>query len=123
LRLLAVRTFWSHIARANEFILIPRAIHAHLVFTVLAIDAVKITITPTTGVVEKSGKIVISLALTEPIICNDPHAYCGVTVLFTNANPNQITMSSCHVEWTREEYTAVKNGLFTMIFLLTLDLF
>jgi hypothetical protein len=66
--------------------------------------------TPTSGTIDKASKITISLKLTEPILCNDPHAYCGVTVLFTNANPKQITLSACHVEWVRDAWTETKTG-------------
>jgi hypothetical protein len=60
--------------------------------------------TPNNGIIDKAASIVITFNLTEPIICNDPHAYCGVTILLTNANPQQITMSACHVEWTRDDW-------------------
>ena len=70
----------------------------------------RISVTPTTAIIDESNVITLEFRLSNPIICEDPHAYCAVMVLVTNNNPRDIALSACHVEWTRDEWQQVRTS-------------
>ena len=47
--------------------------------------------------IDKGFSTVITFTLDEPILCEDPAAFCGVTVLLTNLNTKYVTINTCQV--------------------------
>ena len=47
--------------------------------------------------ISKGFSTVITFTLNEPIICEDPQAYCAVVVLLTNTNPKAVSINTCQV--------------------------
>ena len=46
---------------------------------------------------QKGFSTVITLTLDEPIICEDPHVFCGVVVLLTNTDTRSVSINTCQV--------------------------
>ena len=50
---------------------------------------------PTPAPFYKGSSVVITFTLDEPIICEDPHVFCGVVVLITNPDINALRINTC----------------------------
>jgi hypothetical protein len=64
----------------------------------LLVAAVKVNIdNPGPFTVDKGFSHTFTFSIDEPILCEDPHAYCAVVILLTNPNTKDLTLDTCQV--------------------------
>jgi hypothetical protein len=46
----------------------------------------------------------VTFSLDEPIICSDPHVFCGVVILITNPSTKDLVIDNCQIKWTNADW-------------------
>ena len=79
-----------------------------LLFIFINAQQDKIHISPTQIYLDTSEEIDITLRLSSPIQCSDPHSLCDVVVLFTNPDPNKLSIRPCMAQWTMNDWDSTR---------------
>ena len=80
-----------------------------------SVKSEKVSIYPLHINLESSQELDITLQLSAPIQCSDPHSLCDVVVLFTNPNSNKLQITPCMARWDRDHWDETRTITIKML--------